>query len=384
MPAKKATTTTKRAARRLGRRAAARRRGRLATPGRRAAAPASRFAAPRDRATRSTKGSAKRGTRKATSTTRAKAARKTAPARGRRTTSRSPDGLALLKSDHATVKDLFRRYKGLGDRALKSKTQTMKRIVTELSVHASVEEQVFYPDVKRRVPGSKRLVDHGLDEHQELKETLVRLQRMSPDTPEFDAAMRKVIADVTDHVKEEESELFPKVRKAMSKQELTDMAGLMRTAKRAAPTRPHPLASVDAAGQRHRGRRCGRGRHGPRRGPIARSLPASSSADIHLVGWPRRPERNWRPWSGRPCRCRIPAACSPVPPSNSWPGLVADASLAGRPAHCLTLRFERGPSLSRCRIPARSSEPGRTRDDEFGNSHRSNDEENAEGGRRDD
>ena len=48
--------------------------------------------------------------------------------------------------------------------------------------------------------------------------------------------MRKVIVDVTDHVKEEESELFPKVRKAMSKQELTDMAALMRTAKRAAPT----------------------------------------------------------------------------------------------------------------------------------------------------
>ena len=65
---------------------------------------------------------------------------------------------------------------------------------------------------------------------------------MSPDAPEFDAAMRKVIADVTDHVKEEESELFPKVRKAMSKRELVDMANLMRTAKRAAPTRPHPLA----------------------------------------------------------------------------------------------------------------------------------------------
>jgi hemerythrin superfamily protein len=140
------------------------------------------------------------------------------------------------------VKDLFRRYKGLGDRALKSKTQTMERIVTELSVHASVEEQVFYPEVKRRVPGSKRLVDHGLDEHQELKETLARLQSMSPDSPEFDAVMRKVISDVADHVKEEESELFPKVRKAMSKQELTDMAALMRTAKRAAPTRPHPLA----------------------------------------------------------------------------------------------------------------------------------------------
>jgi hemerythrin superfamily protein len=241
MPAKTPTTTTKKAARsarKSGRRTTKRAVRSTQKTGRRARKPARSTA---KRATRTTKGSAKRGTKKATRTTR-RAARKTAPASTRGTTSRSPDALALIKSDHATVKNLFRRYKGLGDGALKSKTQTMERIVSALSVHASVEEQVFYPDVKRRVPGSRRLVDHGLDEHQELKETLARLQHMRPDSPEFDTVMRKVIADVTDHVKEEESELFPKVRKAMSKQELIDMAALMRTAKRAAPTRPHPLA----------------------------------------------------------------------------------------------------------------------------------------------
>ncbi|MGH9049554.1 MAG: hemerythrin domain-containing protein, partial [Acidimicrobiia bacterium] len=226
MPAKKATTRTKKAARSTRK------------AGSRTAKTARRTT---KKATRTTTRSAQRAGKKATRTTR-KATRKTGPATRRRSASSPPDALAMLKADHTTVKDLFRRYKGLGDGALKSKTQTMERIVKELSVHASVEEQVFYPDVKRRVPGSKRLVDHGMDEHQELKETLARLQRTSPDAPEFDTTMRKVIADVTDHVKEEESELFPKVRKAMSKQELVDMAALMRTAKKAAPTRPHPLA----------------------------------------------------------------------------------------------------------------------------------------------
>jgi hemerythrin superfamily protein len=225
MPAKQARTTTKKAAR------STRKTGRRAVNKARSAT---------RKAARTGKRTTKRATKKATRTSR-KAARKTAPATKRRA-STSPDAIALLKADHATVKDLFRRYKGLGDGALKSKTNTMERIVRELSVHASVEEQVFYPDVKSNVPGSKRLVDHGMAEHQELKETLVRLQRMRPDTPEFDTTMRKVISDVTDHVKEEETELFPKVRKAMSKQELTDMAALMRTAKKAAPTRPHPLA----------------------------------------------------------------------------------------------------------------------------------------------
>jgi hemerythrin superfamily protein len=255
MPANKATTRTKRAAR-SARNTGSRTRKQVRSRAKRANRTTKRAArntrktgsrtrkqvrGTAKRANRTTKGSAKRATKKATRTT-PKAARKTAPASTRGTTSRSPDALALIKSDHATVKNLFRRYKALGDGALKSKAQTMERIVTELSVHAAAEEQVFYPDVKRRVPGSKRLVDHGLGEHQELKETLARLQRMSPDSPEFDAVMRKVIADVTDHVKEEETELFPKVRKAMSKQELTDMAALMRTTKRAAPTRPHPLA----------------------------------------------------------------------------------------------------------------------------------------------
>ncbi|HEX6312615.1 MAG TPA: hemerythrin domain-containing protein [Acidimicrobiia bacterium] len=180
-------------------------------------------------------------TKKATKATK-RTTKKTAPATKRRTASRPRDALALIKADHATVKDLFRRYEGLGDAALKSKRQTMERIVKELSVHAAVEEQVFYPEVERRVPGTKRLVDHGLHEHQELEENLARLQRMSADAPGFDATMRRVIGDVTDHVKEEETELFPRVRKAMSKQELLDMAGVMRTAKRAAPTRPHPHA----------------------------------------------------------------------------------------------------------------------------------------------
>lgn len=232
MPAKKATSTTKKTTRRVNSRAtrSARKRGGRARKQVRSTA---------RRVTRATKAATKRGTMKPTRSSR-RAARKPAPA-SRRTT-RSVDALALLRSDHQTVKALFRRYKGLGDGAVKSKTQTMDRIVAELSVHAAVEEQVFYPEVKRRVPGSKRLVEHGVGEHQELKETLARLQRMRPDSPEFDTVMRKVMADVTDHVKEEERELFPKVRKAMSKRELTDMAGLIRAAKRAAPTRPHPHA----------------------------------------------------------------------------------------------------------------------------------------------
>jgi hemerythrin superfamily protein len=207
------------------------------------------------RAAKTTSAGAKRATRGAKKVGRS-AARKpartakktTARARGSKPVSKrgggapQADAIALLKEDHRDVKELFRRYRGLGAGATRRKAQTMERVVRELSVHAAVEEQVFYPDVKAEVRGTKRLVDHALHEHQELKENLAKVQRLEPGSEEFEATMRTIIDDVTEHVKEEETELFPKVRQAKSKRELLDMAKMMRTAKKAAPTRPHPKA----------------------------------------------------------------------------------------------------------------------------------------------
>jgi hemerythrin superfamily protein len=166
--------------------------------------------------------------------------RKRNPASNRH--SSQPDAIALLKADHRTVKELFRRYEGLGGGALKRKEQTMERVVKELSIHAAVEEQIFYPCVKAEVPGTKRLVDHALHEHQQLKQQLAAVERMQSGSDDFEATMRRIISDVTEHVNEEEGELFPRVRESKSKSELQDMAKRMRTVRKAAPTRPHPKA----------------------------------------------------------------------------------------------------------------------------------------------
>ncbi len=207
-------------------------------------------------ASKKTTGGAKRATPRVKKVTRS-AARKSArmttktasrtrkrgsQASKRRGSAQRADAIALLRKDHREVKELFRRYRRLGAGATTRKAQTMERIVKELSVHAAVEEQVFYPDVKAEVRGTKRLVDHALDEHQELKENLAKVQRLEPGSEEFEATMRTIMNDVNEHVKEEEAELFPKVRQAKSKRELQDMATVMRTAKNAAPTRPHPKA----------------------------------------------------------------------------------------------------------------------------------------------
>src|ERR1700712_489215 len=61
---------------------------------------------------------------------------------------RPVDAITLLKADHADVEKLFKAYEQLGDRALKSKQKTVSNIVKALSIHAAIEEQVFYPAVR--------------------------------------------------------------------------------------------------------------------------------------------------------------------------------------------------------------------------------------------
>ena len=75
-------------------------------------------------------------------------------------------------------------------------------------------------------------------EHQEAKETLRRLDRMEPNGQDFDSAVRDLIEEVRHHVEEEEGEMFPKLRMALTQDRLTTLGARMQEAKRMAPTRP--------------------------------------------------------------------------------------------------------------------------------------------------
>ena len=200
---------------------------------------------PRTAAKRATK-AAKRGAKTAAKRTHA-AARKTVNARtttARRSTGRGSrrDAVALLIQDHREVRDLFRRYRKLGAGARKSKGMIVRQIVRELSVHAAVEEELLYPTVRDEVRGGDRLANEGIDEHRTAKELLLTLDRMDPDDGDFDATMRELMRDVEHHIREEEGEMFPRLRKAMDRETLEGLADMMRAAKKTAPTRPHPHA----------------------------------------------------------------------------------------------------------------------------------------------
>jgi hemerythrin superfamily protein len=151
------------------------------------------------------------------------------------------DAITLLKADHQTVEQLFKRFEQAGDRAHVQKRDIVDRIIEELSVHAAIEEQVFYPAAREAVPETNDIALESLEEHHIVKWVLSELVGMDPAHERFDAKVTVLIENVRHHVKEEESDFFPKVRAQMGRNELADLGQALADAKKTAPRKPHPL-----------------------------------------------------------------------------------------------------------------------------------------------
>jgi len=136
-------------------------------------------------------------------------------AKGERVTMASTTAITMLKDDHKTVEQLFKRFEKAGDRAHVEKRSVIDRLVEALSVHAALEEQFFYPVVKATVPGLEDQTLESLEEHHIVKWLLSELESMSSQDERFDAKVAVLIESVRRHVEEEEQDVFPKVEKVV-------------------------------------------------------------------------------------------------------------------------------------------------------------------------
>ncbi|MFZ0667425.1 MAG: hemerythrin domain-containing protein [Acidimicrobiales bacterium] len=150
------------------------------------------------------------------------------------------DALTLLKQDHKAVNSLFRKFEVAGGRAIVTKNDLAQRIVRELSVHAAIEEQVFYPAVRSEMSSSTPLVLEALEEHHVVKWLCSEIGSLTAEDERFDAKMSVLMETVRHHVREEESALFPEVREALGRKRLGELGEALEAAKTFAPTRPHP------------------------------------------------------------------------------------------------------------------------------------------------
>ncbi|MCU7373431.1 hemerythrin domain-containing protein [Paucibacter sp. O1-1] len=119
------------------------------------------------------------------------------------------DATALLRADHKRVSELFASYEK--SRSVATKKQLVAQICTELSVHAQVEEEIFYPAVKKALK-DKVLVPEATVEHASLKALIAQVEGIEPDGEMFDAKIKVLSEFVKHHVKEEQGEMFPKAK----------------------------------------------------------------------------------------------------------------------------------------------------------------------------
>ncbi|MEO6158922.1 MAG: hemerythrin domain-containing protein [Ilumatobacteraceae bacterium] len=155
-------------------------------------------------------------------------------------TGASMDAITLLRNDHRAVEKLFKQFEKAGDEAYTTKRNIVERIIEELSVHAAIEEQMFYPAVRATVPDVEDITLEGLEEHHIVKWVLSELSAMEPTDESYDAKVTVLIENVRHHVREEESEMFPKVRDELGRKALSELGEALAVARSTAPTHPHP------------------------------------------------------------------------------------------------------------------------------------------------
>ena len=128
---------------------------------------------------------------------------------------RNEDAITLLTADHAKVKKLFKEFEDLKeeDGSAEDKSALVTRICNELKIHTEIEEEIFYPAVRKAIDDGD-LMDEALVEHAGAKELIAQLEDMSPDDELYDAKVTVLGEQIRHHVKEEEGEMFPKAKKA--------------------------------------------------------------------------------------------------------------------------------------------------------------------------
>jgi hemerythrin-like domain-containing protein len=122
------------------------------------------------------------------------------------------NAIELLKEDHKYVKDAFRAFERMDHEDHQAVHALVSQVCSALKAHAKVEEELFYPTVRRKID-DEELIDEAEVEHDSAKTLIRHLERMKPDDPKYAATFSVLGEYVKHHVKEEESEIFPKARR---------------------------------------------------------------------------------------------------------------------------------------------------------------------------
>ena len=151
----------------------------------------------------------------------------------------SQDVVDILTTDHHEVLDLVGRIPAADPARRRDMADT---VIAELMRHSVAEEMYVYPAMRDHLPDGESKVQHDIQEHQQLEEVMKELEGIDAADARFLEALGRLEAVLRDHVSDEESEQFPMLRAQLTREQLVEMGQKVETAKKAAPTRPHPAA----------------------------------------------------------------------------------------------------------------------------------------------
>lgn len=154
------------------------------------------------------------------------------------------DVVDLLVQDHRQVESIFgelESLRGVRDApSLRRRKDLTEQVTEELVRHSVAEEAEVYPRIRERIDAEE--ADRLTAEQAEAERTMKRLEKLTPDNPDFDEDLDLLIREIREHVQEEEQQAFPQLRDSFTEDELVEMAQKVESVKKLAPTRPHPTA----------------------------------------------------------------------------------------------------------------------------------------------
>ena len=142
------------------------------------------------------------------------------------------DALTLLTADHNRVRGLFTRFKTAheaDDQTTAAELAT--KIFTELEVHTTIEEVVFYPAIDGVGDQVHELVIESLEEHKVAKNLMTEASALPPEDEHWAAKITVLIENVEHHAEEEEKEMWPLLRKGMTSEQLESLANMLEAKK---------------------------------------------------------------------------------------------------------------------------------------------------------
>jgi hemerythrin superfamily protein len=150
------------------------------------------------------------------------------------------DVVDVLTIDHAEVTALIGDIWATEDVELRR--DLTDTVIAELVRHSVAEEMYVYPAMRKHLPDGEAAVEHDTAEHKELEATMKQLEAVEVTDPRFTELLTQLQTILADHVADEETEQFPLLRARVPRAELVEMAQKVQSAKKLAPTRPHPAA----------------------------------------------------------------------------------------------------------------------------------------------